>query len=213
MNTLTKLVIGSTTLGALAVTTVLAAGDCCANKANASSKNSPVISTASYDHHNNMKDIVDTAVDAGQFKTLAAALGAAELVEALKGEGPFTVFAPTDEAFAKLPSGTVEDLLKPENKSKLQAILKYHVVKGEVKADKVTGLEFAETLNGQRVDITTSYGKVKLDGKSTVTATDIDASNGVEYVTREQAERIGAQSAERGRALTLQALQNLRARR
>lgn len=180
MNTIAKLAIGSTTLGALAVTTVLAAGDCCASKANASA-NSPVISTVSFDHHN-MKDIVDTAVGAGQFKTLAAALGAADLVEALKGDGPFTVFAPTDAAFAKLPAGTVEDLLKPENKAKLQAILKYHVVKGEVKADKVTGLEYAETLNGQRVDITTSYGKVKLDDKSTVTATDIGASNGVIHV-------------------------------
>jgi transforming growth factor-beta-induced protein len=180
MNTITKLAIGSTTLGALAVTTVLAAGTCCSSKAN-SSTNNPTISTVSFDHHA-MKDIVDTAVGAGQFKTLAAALGAAELVDALKGDGPFTVFAPTDAAFAKLPSGTVEDLLKPENKAKLQAILKYHVVSGEVKADKVTGLKFAETLNGQRIDITTSYGTVKLDGKSTVTATDIGASNGVIHV-------------------------------
>ena len=83
------------------------------------------------------KDIVDTAVDAGSFKTLAAALGAASLVDTLKGEGPFTVFAPTDEAFAKLPKGTVDDLLKPENKEKLAGILTYHVVSGKVMAETV----------------------------------------------------------------------------
>jgi uncharacterized surface protein with fasciclin (FAS1) repeats len=84
-----------------------------------------------------VKDIVDTAVDAGSFKTLAAALGAASLVDTLKGEGPFTVFAPTDEAFAKLPKGTVDDLLKPENKEKLAGILTYHVVSGKVMAETV----------------------------------------------------------------------------
>ena len=99
------------------------------------------------------QDIVDTAVGAGQFKTLAAALDAADLVETLKGPGPFTVFAPTDEAFAKLPAGTVEELLKPENKAKLTAILTYHVVPGAVKAEKVTQLSEAKTINGAMVKI------------------------------------------------------------
>ncbi len=178
MNIATKLLLSTGTVSALAISTAFAFGDCCKTKQNTSA---PTITEVSM-HDHNKKDIVDTAVGAGQFKTLAAALGAADLVDALKGEGPFTVFAPTDEAFAKLPAGTVEDLLKPENKAKLQAILKYHVVSGEVKADKVTGLKYATTLNGQRIDIATSYGKVKLDDKSTVTATDIAASNGVIHV-------------------------------
>jgi uncharacterized surface protein with fasciclin (FAS1) repeats len=180
MNRLTKITFAASALGALAVSSVLAAGDCCGSKNVV--KNDATVTTASFDGHGMKSDIVDTAVEAGQFKTLAAALQAAGLVEALKGEGPFTVFAPTDEAFAKLPAGTVESLLKPENKAQLQAILKYHVVKGSVMAEKVTGLDYATTLNGQRVDIATSYGKVKLDGKSTVTATDIKASNGVIHV-------------------------------
>ncbi len=125
-------------------------------------------------------DIVDTAVAAGSFKTLAAALQAAGLVDALKGKGPFTVFAPTDEAFAKLPKGTVEELLKPENKAKLQAILKYHVVSGAVLAKDVKPGAVA-TLDGQRIDITTKDGKVMID-KATVTKTDIIAGNGVIHV-------------------------------
>ena len=94
-------------------------------------------------------DIVDTAIDAGQFQTLAAALSAADLVETLKGPGPFTVFAPTDEAFAKLPVGTIEELLKPENKDRLTAILTYHVVSGEVMAADVVKMSEAETVNGK----------------------------------------------------------------
>lgn len=125
-------------------------------------------------------DIVDTAVAAGSFKTLAAALQAAGLVDALKGKGPFTVFAPTDEAFAKLPKGTVEELLKPENKAKLQSILKYHVVSGAVLAKDVKPGAVA-TLDGQRIDITTKDGKVMID-KATVTATDVIAGNGVIHV-------------------------------
>lgn len=125
-------------------------------------------------------DIVDTAVAAGSFKTLAAALEAAGLVDALKGKGPFTVFAPTDEAFAKLPKGTVEELLKPENKAKLQAILKYHVVSGAVLAKDVKPGAVA-TLDGQRIDITTKDAKVMID-KATVTKTDIIAGNGVIHV-------------------------------
>jgi len=126
-------------------------------------------------------DIIDTAVAAGSFKTLAAALTAAGLIETLKGEGPFTVFAPTDEAFAKLPKGTVESLLKPENKSELIAVLTYHVVPGKVMADKVTGLKFAETVNGQRVDIAVKDGTVMIDG-ATVIKADVAASNGVIHV-------------------------------
>lgn len=125
-------------------------------------------------------DLVDTAVAAGSFKTLAAALQAAGLVDALKGKGPFTVFAPTDEAFAKLPKGTVEELLKPENKAKLQSILKYHVVSGAVLAKDVKPGAVA-TLDGQRIDITTKDGKVMID-KATVTKTDIIAGNGVIHV-------------------------------
>jgi uncharacterized surface protein with fasciclin (FAS1) repeats len=126
-------------------------------------------------------DIVDTAVAAGSFKTLAAALEAADLIGALKGDGPFTVFAPTDDAFAKLPKGTVETLLKPENKSKLQAILLYHVVKGSVMAEKVVTLKNAETLNGQRVDIMVKGENVMLD-KAKVSKTDIACTNGVIHV-------------------------------
>ncbi|MHC4992694.1 MAG: fasciclin domain-containing protein [Planctomycetota bacterium] len=108
-------------------------------------------------------DIVDTAIEAGSFKTLVAAVQAAGLVEALRGEGPFTVFAPTDDAFAKLPAGTVESLLRPENKGKLAAILTYHVVPGRVMAKDVIGLSNANTLNGQRIDIKVNGGKVMTD--------------------------------------------------
>ncbi len=127
------------------------------------------------------KDIVDTAVDAGSFNTLAAALEAAGLVETLKGEGPFTVFAPTDDAFAKLPEGTVETLLKPENKEQLIAVLTYHVVAGEVTAKEVVTLEEAETVNGQTVDIMVEGGTVKVDSAQVVQA-DVMASNGVIHV-------------------------------
>jgi len=127
------------------------------------------------------KDIVDTAVAAGSFGTLAAALKAADLVETLKGPGPFTVFAPTDEAFAKLPEGTVENLLKPENKAQLAGILTYHVVPGTVKAKDVVKLSEATTVQGQSVKITVKDGKVSVDGAN-VTATDIAASNGVIHV-------------------------------
>lgn len=125
--------------------------------------------------------IVDTAVAAGNFKTLAAALQAADLVDALQGEGPFTVFAPTDDAFAKLPKGTVEGLLKPQARSALTGILTYHVVPGAVDSSKVVKLSNAKTLNGQRVDIAVKDGKVSVDG-ATVTAVDIQCSNGVIHV-------------------------------
>ncbi len=127
------------------------------------------------------KDIVDTAVAAGSFKTLAAALGAADLVDALKGPGPFTVFAPTDDAFSKLPAGTVETLLKPENKDQLTAVLTYHVVAGQVAAKQVVDLKGAKTLNGQRIDIAVADGKVSVD-KATVVSADILCSNGIIHV-------------------------------
>lgn len=127
------------------------------------------------------KDIVDTAVAAGDFKTLAAALQAAGLVDTLKGAGPFTVFAPTDEAFAKLPAGTVEDLLKPENKQKLVSILTYHVVAGDVMAKDVLELSEAKTVNGKEVKIMVEGGKVMVGGAN-VTKTDIKCSNGVIHV-------------------------------
>ena len=127
------------------------------------------------------KDIVDTAVAAGQFKTLAAALGAAGLVNTLKGPGPFTVFAPTDAAFAKLPEGTVATLLKPETKAALTAILTYHVVAGKVMAADVVKLAKARTVNGADVMITVSNGTVMINN-ATVTTADIVASNGVIHV-------------------------------
>jgi uncharacterized surface protein with fasciclin (FAS1) repeats len=127
------------------------------------------------------KDIVDTAVAAGSFQTLAKALDAAGLVDTLKGKGPFTVFAPTDEAFAKLPAGTLEELLKPENKDKLVAILTYHVVPGEVLASQVTKLKSAKTINGQSLTITSENGTVMVDNAKVV-KTDILCSNGVIHV-------------------------------
>ncbi len=131
------------------------------------------------DHH--QKDIVDTAVEAGSFNTLVAAVKAAGLVDALKAEGPLTVFAPTDEAFAKLPEGAVADLLKPENKAKLAAILTYHVVAGKVTAADVVKLDKAATLQGEDVAITTSGGAVMV-GDANVVKTDIMTSNGVIHV-------------------------------
>ena len=127
------------------------------------------------------KDIVDTAVEAGSFKTLAAALKAADLIETLKGKGPFTVFAPTDEAFAKLPKGTVEELLKPENKAKLAGILTYHVVAGKVEAKDAVKLKSAKTVNGASFKISASDAGVMVD-KAKVVKTDIQCSNGVIHV-------------------------------
>ena len=127
------------------------------------------------------KDIVDTAASAGSFKTLVAAVQAAGLVDTLKGQGPLTVFAPTDEAFKKLPAGTVENLLKPENKDKLIAVLTYHVVPGRVTASEVVGLDSAKTVNGRSLKISARDGKVMVDN-ARVTATDIMASNGVIHV-------------------------------
>ena len=126
------------------------------------------------------KDIVDTAVAAGSFKTLGTALQAAGLVDTLKGSGPFTVFAPTDEAFAKLPAGTLEMLLKPENKAKLQRILTYHVVAGKVMAADVVKLRSAKAVSGDTITVSTAAG-VMVD-KARVLKTDVVASNGVIHV-------------------------------
>jgi uncharacterized surface protein with fasciclin (FAS1) repeats len=126
------------------------------------------------------KTIVVVASQAGQFNTLVAAVKAAGLVETLNGTGPFTVFAPTDEAFAKLPKGTVENLLKPENKEQLVAVLTYHVVPGKIMASDVATTN-AKTVNGKKLPITVNDGKVKA-GEANVVKTDIAASNGVIHV-------------------------------
>ena len=127
------------------------------------------------------KDIVDTAVAAGSFKTLAAALKAGGLIDTLKGAGPFTVFAPTDEAFAKLPAGTVQDLLKPQNKEKLVAILTYHVVPAKAMAKDVAGMSSAKTVNGKELKLKIDGNKVMVN-EATVIKADIETSNGVIHV-------------------------------
>lgn len=127
------------------------------------------------------KDIVDTAVAAGSFKTLAKALQAADLVDTLKGKGPFTVFAPTDDAFAKLPAAALADLLKPENKAKLQRILTYHVVAGRVLAADVVKMRSAKAVSGDTIEIKAEGGTVMVNN-ARVVKTDIAASNGVIHV-------------------------------
>lgn len=132
-------------------------------------------------HAKATKDIVDTAVDAGSFTTLVTAVKAAGLVDTLKGKGPFTVFAPTDEAFAKLPKGTVEDLLKPENKAKLAAILTYHVVPGKILSKDIAGKKTdVTTVQGSKLSVDATSG-VKVD-KATVTTADVMTSNGVIHI-------------------------------
>lgn len=126
-------------------------------------------------------DIVDTAVAAGSFQTLVAAVQAAGLVETLKGDGPFTVFAPTDDAFAALPEGTVANLLKPENRDQLIAILTYHVVPGKVLSSDVVGLESAATVQGQSIAIAIEGDNVMID-QAKVVAVDIETTNGVIHV-------------------------------
>ena len=148
------------------------------------------------------KDIVTTAVEAGSFKTLAAALKAGGLVETLQGKGPFTVFAPTDEAFAKLPAGTVETLLKPENKAQLVSVLTYHVVAGKVAAAQVVKLNAAATVNGQRVDIKVEEGNVRVD-QATVVKADIHCSNGIIHVILPSANNIPETASKAGTFKTL----------
>lgn len=134
-----------------------------------------------YTHSKASTDIVDTARAAGSFNTLITALQAADLVDTLKGSGPFTVFAPTDEAFAKLPEGTVDDLLKPENKEKLQAVLTYHVVPGKVMAEDAVNLTSAKTVNGKDFKVTKSGDDLMIDNAKVI-KTDIMASNGIIHV-------------------------------
>ncbi len=142
-----------------------------------------LVSTASADHHKgDKKDIVDTAVAAGSFKTLAAALGAADLVETMKGKGPFTVFAPTDEAFAKLPKETLAMLLKPENKDKLVEILTYHVVSGKVMSKTAVTLDKATALSKKDIKLAVKDKALTLNGSSKVVKADIECSNGVIHV-------------------------------
>ncbi|MEM7310091.1 MAG: fasciclin domain-containing protein [Planctomycetota bacterium] len=169
MQVITTLTLASlTALGATALT-VDDGGTCSASK------------TAAW-HNDEASDIVSTAVNAGSFNTLVAAVKAAGLVEALQGEGPFTVFAPTDEAFAKLPAGTLESLLEPKNKAKLASILTYHVVPANVMARDVVKVTAADTLNGQRLDVLVSEERgVRIDGANVV-KTDIKCSNGTIHV-------------------------------
>lgn len=139
------------------------------------------IATTAFAGGHGKKDIVDTAVEAGSFATLVAAVQAAGLVDTLKGEGPFTVFAPTDAAFAALPAGTVETLLKPENKDQLISILTYHVIPGKVMAADLAGKMMAvETVQGSTVDVDATSG-VMVDA-ATVVSADVEASNGVIHV-------------------------------
>jgi len=133
------------------------------------------------DHHGKKMDIVDTAASNSDFSTLVAAVKAADLVDALKADGPLTVFAPTNEAFAKLPAGTVESLLLPENKAKLVQILTYHVVAGKVMAADVVKVDSAKTLEGSSITVTVSEDGVKVDNANVIT-TDIKTSNGVIHV-------------------------------
>lgn len=171
----------SLTTAFLASAIVAACPPQCESMAKADCGASSIALSAMGDRAAGGMDIVDTAVAAGSFKTLAAALTAADLIDALKSDGPFTVFAPTDDAFAKLPKGTVEMLLKPENKARLVQVLTYHVVPGMVPAEKVVGLKSADTLAGQRVDIAVRNGKVMIDNAAVVTP-DVMASNGVIHV-------------------------------
>jgi len=165
---LNRIVTVAAVIAAVAISPSVFAGDCQKNK-------NTTASTCSKD-----KDLVAVASGADNFKTLVAAVKAAGLVETLQGDGPFTVFAPTDEAFAKLPAGTVENLLRPENKEKLVAILTYHVVSGKVMAADVKTMK-AKTVNGQSLDIQVNDGAVTVD-KAKVIKTDVDASNGVIHV-------------------------------
>lgn len=165
---------------ALATTSLSIAGPACS-----SSKSAPVTTmTVGMDNHGHTKkaDIIDTALAAGSFNTLAAALTEADLIGALKGKGPFTVFAPTDEAFSKLPKGTVESLLKPENRDQLISILTYHVVPGELDAKEVLGSGALVTLNGQQAKIDSENGKI---GSASIIKTDIECSNGIIHVIDE----------------------------
>ena len=168
-----------TVLGVPAMTAALA--DECPVAAAAKARAAAQVHVQTVAHKAAANDIVDTAVGAGDFATLVAAVKAAGLVETLKGPGPFTVFAPTDAAFAKLPPGTVESLLKPENKDKLVAVLTYHVVPGKVMAADVVKLTEAPTVQGAKAKVKVENGGVMIDNAKVV-KTDIETSNGVIHV-------------------------------
>lgn len=181
MNTKAITLAAGTMLATALSTTLAGPGSSCSSESSAT-KQANTTTEMTRVSYTAKKDIIDTAVAAGSFKTLAAALTEADLIGALKGKGPFTVFAPTDEAFAKLPKGTVESLLKPENRDMLISILTYHVVPGELDAGEVLGSSTLTTLNGQRVDI--SKNDASIDGVSIV-KTDIECSNGIIHVIDE----------------------------
>ena len=165
----------------LAAAVIAGAGLMFAIGCEASADNNPAPAPAPAAAVADSKDIVDTAVAAGSFKTLAAALKAAGLVDTLKGPGPFTVFAPTDEAFAKLPAGTVESLLKPENKQKLTAILTAHVIAAKAMSGDLKDGQSVKTVNGQELTVKIDGGKVSVGGAN-VTKADVAAANGVIHV-------------------------------
>lgn len=167
------------TAGMLAMSAGAAFGQC--DTAKACSGEKEMMTTAALGVFESMDDIIEIAASNEDFSTLVAAIQAADLVEALQGEGPFTVFAPTNEAFAKLPEGAVENLLKPENKKALQSVLLYHVVPARAYAEDVISADFHGTLNGQRIDVKVKGKKVMIDG-ATVTATDLETSNGIIHV-------------------------------
>ena len=188
MKTTSKLVGIAAAVVTMAASQVAYACDCgCKDKSECGKKDKTAKKECASKHqhahadHSHAKDIVDTAVAAGSFKTLVAAVTAADLGATLKSEGPFTVFAPTDEAFSKLPEGTVENLLKPENKEQLVAILKYHVVAGKVTAEQVVSLDSATTANGSELAIAANDHGVKV-GEANVIKADIDTSNGIIHV-------------------------------
>jgi transforming growth factor-beta-induced protein len=173
-----KLVLGLVFVLALSSLTVFAqTATCSDNKTTAKTTTEDFVKTS----QPAAPDIVETAVSTGMFNTLITAVKAAGLMEILKGPGPLTVFAPTDEAFAKLPIGTIDELLKPENKEKLTQILMYHLVAGKVTAADVVKLRSAKTVQGQEIKIKAKDGQVMLDG-SNVVKTDITTSNGVIHV-------------------------------
>jgi uncharacterized surface protein with fasciclin (FAS1) repeats len=171
-----KLAVHILTLTALAVLTQSAQADKCAKNRVAQLQRHYVAAEAE-----KPKTIVETAAGIEDFSTLVAAVKAGGLVETLSGKGPFTVFAPTNEAFAKLPKGTVEDLLKPENKEKLVAILTYHVVPGKVMAADVVKVKEAKTVQGDKAKVTVKDDEVMID-KAKVVKTDVECSNGVIHV-------------------------------
>jgi uncharacterized surface protein with fasciclin (FAS1) repeats len=168
-------------LNKTAVAVVLAAGLC-------GGATVATIATTMADHHQDhakdtrQKNLVETAEEAGSFKHLVAAVKAAGLVEVLTGEGPLTVFAPTDEAFEALPDGTLDNLLKPENREQLRAVLTYHVVSGRATAEDVKDLDAVQTVNGAKLKLSSRNGTVRINDSATVVKADVHAGNGVIHV-------------------------------